>query len=96
MKETGRAQKKWTLRAMDAVERAGNALPDPALLFVILTALTIAASYFTAKSGVSVSYEGVNSATGTIETIRAQAYNLLSLEGFHYMVTSVIKNFTSF
>ena len=96
MKETGRAQKKWTLRAMDAVERAGNALPDPALLFVILTALTIAASYFTAKSGVSVSYEGVNSATGTIETIHAQAYNLLSLEGFHYMVTSVIKNFTGF
>lgn len=96
MDETRTVRKKWSTRAMDAIERVGNALPDPALLFVILALATMVASYFTAKAGVSVSYEGVNGATGKIETISAQAYNLLSLEGFHYMVTHVISNFTGF
>lgn len=87
---------KNTLRWLNAIERVGNRLPDPAILFVILAFITMIISYFVSKAGVSVTYEGVNNATGTIEEITVSAYNLLSLEGFHYMITSVIKNFTSF
>lgn len=34
----------WTSRALDALERAGNKLPDPALLFVVLAAVVMVVS----------------------------------------------------
>lgn len=88
--------KRRSMRILDAIERAGNALPNPAVLFVILAFITMIASYFAARANLSVTYEGVNTQTGTIEPITVAAFNLLSLEGFHYMVTSVISNFTGF
>ena len=90
------ASKRRSMRILDAIERAGNALPNPAVLFVILAFITMIASYFAARANMSVTYEGVNTQTGTIEPITVAAFNLLSLEGFHYMVTSVISNFTGF
>lgn len=89
-------KKGFTVKALDSIERVGNALPDPAVLFVILAIITMIASYITAKAGVSVTYEGYNSATKTIEQITVHPFNLLSIEGFHYMVTSVVGNFTGF
>lgn len=87
---------KRSIRWLNRIEKIGNALPDPAMLFVILAIAVIIISYFTSKAGLSVTYEGVNTETGVIEEITATAYNLLSVEGFHYMITSVISNFTSF
>ncbi len=88
--------KKRTLRLLDKIEKVGNALPNPAFLFVILAFITMVASYFAAKNNLSVTFDGVNVQTGTIEPITVTAFNLLSLEGFHYMVTSIISNFTGF
>ncbi|WP_425539031.1 AbgT family transporter [Microaceticoccus formicicus] len=81
---------------LNGIEKAGNALPDPALLFIILALITMIVSYFAAQANMSVTYDGVNNKTGNIEPITVHVYNLLSLEGFHYMVTSVISNFSGF
>ncbi len=88
-------KKSFVMRSMDRIERVGNALPDPALLFVILAFITMLASYFASKANLFVSYEGIDSA-GEIKDITVNAYNLLSIDGIHYMLSSVISNFTNF
>lgn len=83
-------------RFLNWIERAGNRLPDPSFLFISLTILTILASAIAAYFNLTVTYEGFNEETGTIETISTSVNNLLSLDGFHYMVTNIIDNFTGF
>ncbi|SHI81252.1 AbgT family transporter [Lutispora thermophila] len=96
--ETSNENKKkgFIMRALDGVEKVGNALPDPATLFVVLTLITIVVSFICAKAGVSVTYKGYNSATGKIEEITVAAVNLLSPDSIRHMVTTVVNNFTSF
>jgi len=54
-KSSNESKKKgFIVRALDSVERVGNALPDPATLFVILALITVLASFICAKAGVSV------------------------------------------
>ena len=73
---------------LNAVERAGNVVPNPAVLFVILSAIVIVASAIVAKLDASVAHP----ATG--EAIRA--VNLLSVENLHRLLTSLVSNFTNF
>jgi len=89
-------KKGFIVKALDRVERVGNALPDPATLFVILAIITVLASVICAKAGVSVTYEGYNSHTGKIEEITVAVVNLLSPSSIQHMVTTVVSNFTSF
>lgn len=91
-------QKKETkhLKWLDWIESVGNRLPDPAFLFVLLTIIVIGASYIAAQANLSVTYEGVNTQTGAIETITTSVNSLLSVEGIHYAVTNVVSNFTGF
>lgn len=81
---------------LNRLEKLGNRLPDPSFLFIFLALVVIIASAIAAYFGLSVTYEGFNADTGTIETITATVNNLLSAEGIQYMVTNVITNFTSF
>ena len=82
---------------LDAVEKAGNAMPNPATLFLILTALVMVISAICAKAGVSVTYETIDTANGNalVETT-VKAVNLLSVDNIRVIVTKVISNFTSF
>ena len=62
MSETKTKEKKgFILRALDTVERVGNGLPNPATIFIILTAVVIVISAICAACGVSVSYDDFNS-----------------------------------
>jgi len=90
------ANQQKNFRFLNFIERAGNRLPDPSFLFIFLTLLTIIASAIAAYFNLSVTYEGFNEETGTIETITASINNLLSVDGFQYMVTNIIDNFTGF
>ena len=55
MSETKTKEKKgFILRALDTVERVGNGLPNPATIFIILTAAVIVISAICAACGVSV------------------------------------------
>jgi aminobenzoyl-glutamate transport protein len=75
-------------RLLAAVERGGNALPHPATLFALLALLVIVASWLASLAGLSVQHP----TTG--ETVTA--VNLLSLEGLHRILTSLVTNFTGF
>ena len=50
-------KKGFVLRALDTVERVGNALPNPATIFLILTGVVIVLSAICAACGVSVTYD---------------------------------------
>lgn len=90
------AKKGFVVRALDGVERVGNALPNPATLFFILMLITIAASVICAVLGVAVTYETVDTASGKITEKTVAAVNLMSPNSIRYMVTTVVTNFTSF
>ena len=82
------ASRPWLLRALDAVERAGNALPHPASLFVILAALVVVLSWALHTIGLSVAHP----ATG--ETVLVS--NLLSVAGVQRLVMGLLPNFINF
>lgn len=90
-------KKSGLMRFLDAVEKAGNAMPNPATLFLILTALVMIISAICAKAGVSVTYETIDTANGNavVETTVA-AVNLLSVDMIRQIVTKVVSNFTGF
>jgi aminobenzoyl-glutamate transport protein len=74
--------------ALDGVERLGNALPNPATLFLLMAALVLVASAVTASLGVTVLHPKDGSAI--------TAVNLLSRDGVRRMFTEAVKNFVGF
>jgi len=75
-------------RFLNFVEKAGNALPHPATLFLILALIALAASWLAHLLG----SQAINPATG--EAIHP--VNLLSRDGLHYILDSMVDNFTGF
>ncbi|HVS31343.1 MAG TPA: AbgT family transporter [Thermoanaerobaculia bacterium] len=75
-------------RFLGIIERAGNALPHPATLFLIAALLVIVLSAIVAWFGVTVTHPG----TGKTVTV----ISLLTIEGLHRILTSLVVNFTSF
>ena len=75
-------------RLLGFIERAGNILPHPATLFVILALFVVVLSAITAGLGVSVVHPG------TKEVVKAES--LLTVAGLHRILTSLVTNFTGF
>ena len=83
------------VRAMDAVERVGNALPNPATIFLILTLAVIIISAICGSLGVSVTYETIDTANGNaIVEKTVNAVNLLTPDSIRHLVTTVVTVFT--
>jgi aminobenzoyl-glutamate transport protein len=75
-------------RFLNGIERVGNKLPDPFILFAILAVLVIIASAIFSAFGASVTHPG----TGEELPVK----NLASGEGLKYILTSMLDNFTGF
>lgn len=73
---------------LDTIERLGNKLPDPILLFVWMCALVLGLSALAATLG----FSAVHPVTGE----PLQAINLLSTYGLHRMLSDTVNNFVSF
>jgi len=82
-------QKKGFLdRALDAIERIGNKLPDPITLFLGLAVIIALISWLCSALGV----KALNPATN--EYVEVQ--NLFSIFGIQYLWSNVITNFSGF
>ncbi|RYG73728.1 AbgT family transporter [Lentibacillus lipolyticus] len=75
-------------RFLNRVERIGNKLPDPFMLFVFLAVAVILVSGFISLFDVTFSQPGSDE--------QMAIKNLLSGEGLQFMITSVIDNFIGF
>ena len=73
---------------LDCIESAGNRLPNPTVLFVVLCGIVLAASGLSALLSLQV----VHPVNGNI----IHAVNLLSVAGLHRILTETVTNFTSF
>jgi len=70
------------------IEKGGNALPNPALLFGIFGLITLVVS----SIGYYLGWSGVHPANGqTVNVI-----NLLSIEGLHKIILEMVNNYTGF
>ncbi|MDX2246854.1 MAG: AbgT family transporter [Bacteroidia bacterium] len=74
-------------RFLNIIEVGGNALPHPGTLFGILAVLTVILSGVTSWLGVEASLP-----SGEL----VQPRNMLSVEGLHWMLTTLVVNFTGF
>lgn len=82
------AKKGFFNKALNGIERLGNRLPDPFILFVGMAVLVMIASFIFSLFDASVVHPG------TGETLEIN--NLLSGEGLKYIIESMITNFTGF
>jgi len=78
----------WVNRFLSVVERLGNALPHPATLFAGFALFVILLSGLLSLFNLEVTHPG----TGKTITI----VNLMSVEGLHRILTSMVTNFTGF
>ncbi|GKV69268.1 aminobenzoyl-glutamate transporter [Sporosarcina sp. NCCP-2716] len=86
--ETKTANRGFFNKMLNGIERVGNRLPDPFILFVFLAAAVMVASLIFSLFGAQVKHPG------TGETLPIN--NLLSGEGLQYILESMITNFTGF
>jgi aminobenzoyl-glutamate transport protein len=75
-------------RGLQVVERAGNALPDPATLFALFALGTLLLSALAAIAGVAVTHP----ASGEV----IPAVSLLNVEGLHRIISQMVTVFINF
>lgn len=83
-------QKKMSLmdRFLNMVEVAGNRLPDPATLFILLALLVLILSSVFGSMGVSAVHPGTQKVIKVVD--------LLSVDGFRMMWSKAVTNFSGF
>ena len=74
------------------VERVGNALPHPAMIFVIMIAILAVVAQICYVNGVSVDFFDAREA----EVVKIHAVPLLNAEGVRHIFKSAVTNFTGF
>ena len=92
----GEAAAKPATGFLATVERVGNMVPHPAIIFFILTAIVIAFSVLFGLMGTSVTYEAYDEAVGDIVQQTTAVRSLLSPDGIRFMLTSPVSNFLGF
>ena len=81
-------------RCLNGIERAGNALPHPVILFAIFALAVVVISAVCAVMGVSATGNLVSN--GELKETTVTAVSLLTKEGLAYMFTSAVNNFTTY
>jgi aminobenzoyl-glutamate transport protein len=90
------AAKSAMQKFLDVVEKVGNKVPHPAVIFLILIAIVIVLSQILHMLGTSISYQVLNPETHKLETATTPAKSLLTADGIRFMYERLIPNFMSF
>ncbi len=83
-------------KALDFIERVGNKVPHPAVIFVVLIGVVMVLSAIFGMLGTSVTFEQANPLTGDVDHVTATVRSLLDAEGLQFVFTSPVANFSSF
>jgi len=83
-------------RVLNGVERVGNKVPHPVVIFVLLILLVILVSHLLYLMGTAVTYEFINAETHELETGTAAVQSLLTADGIRFMYAGMVQNFMSF
>jgi aminobenzoyl-glutamate transport protein len=78
------------------VERVGNRVPHPVMIFVYLIVFVILLSALLQWLGAEVRYQVYNADSGDIEERATAARSLLTVEGIRFMFTGIVPNLMGF
>src|SRR5262245_59510164 len=88
--------KTFVQKLLDGVERVGNQVPHPAVIFVILIGIVIVLSHILYLMGAKVAYEVIDPDTHKIEKMTTMARSLLTVDGVRFMYTGVVQHLMNF
>jgi aminobenzoyl-glutamate transport protein len=83
-------------RFLDAVERVGNKVPHPVVIFVLLIGLVILLSHVLYLTGASATYQTINPETDATEEVTTSVRSLLTGDGIRFMYEGMVQNFMAF
>jgi aminobenzoyl-glutamate transport protein len=83
-------------KMLDLIERVGNKVPHPVVIFLALTGLVLVMSHVLYMFGVSVTYDALNMQTHKLEPTTVAVRSLLTGDGIRFILTSMIRNFMGF
>lgn len=83
-------------KMLNTIERIGNKVPHPSIIFLILILLVVVLSHIFASIGAQATFETLNAETNNAEMTTMAVESLLSAEGIRFMFTSTVANFMSF
>ncbi|XXF76209.1 AbgT family transporter [Myxococcaceae bacterium GXIMD 01537] len=95
-KQLAQPKKTGMEKLLDTIERVGNKVPHPAIIFVSLILIVLVLSHIFYLMGTSVTYQSINPETHKVEEVTTTARSLLTAEGLRFMFAGVIDNFMSF
>src|SRR5215213_24857 len=81
---------------LDLIERVGNKVPHPVVIFLYLIGGLIVLSVALALLGTSVTTERLNPATGAMEPTTTAVRGLPAADGIRFLYVSLIPNFMGF
>ena len=90
------APKSATQKMLDVVERVGNKVPHPVIIFLMLIAGVLVLSHVLHLAGAAVSYQVINPDTHEVEQATTTARSLLTASGLRDMYTRLVPNFMGF
>ncbi|MFC7687038.1 AbgT family transporter [Ureibacillus sp. GCM10028918] len=88
VKEQQKHSQSRFMKILNIIESIGNRIPHPFMLFIYLSLFVIFLSWIVGSNDVKVVHPG----TGEVLPIKS----LVSNEGLHYILTSVLENFAGF
>jgi aminobenzoyl-glutamate transport protein len=94
--QSPQASKTVMQKILDTVERVGNAVPHPVVIFLILIGIVLVLSHILYLLGASVSYQVINPDTDKVEAATTTANSLLTTEGIRHIYTRIVPNFLGF
>src|SRR5262245_27725465 len=89
-------EKTFVEKLLDMVERVGNKVPHPVVIFVLLIGLVILLSHVFYLLGTSATYQAVNPETNRVEDVTTSVRSLLTADGLRFMYDGVVQNFMNF
>lgn len=96
MSAKSNTKRSWFDIFLNIVEKGGNALPHPATLFALLALMAVFLSGLTSWLGVEAAIPDSACANGTGDEGCIRPVNMFSKSGFHWILTSMVTNFTGF
>jgi aminobenzoyl-glutamate transport protein len=88
--------KTMTQRILDTVERVGNSVPHPVVIFLILIATVLVLSRLLYMLGATVTYQVIDPDTHKIEAATTTANSLLTADGIRHIYTRLVPNLMGF
>ena len=93
-KNTGEKKVSLYNRCLNGIERVGNSLPHPVILFAIFALAIVVISAVCAAMGVSATGELISG--GELKETTVSVVSLLTKDGLAYMFTNAVSNFTTY